>query len=306
MSVRALSETAVRYFLQVVNSGSISEAAIRLHVVPSAVSRQISRLESELGTQLFERRSRGVVLSSAGELLAAYARRTLLDAEQVALQINALSVRTDSLIHIACTESFVSHCLPWAILTFRRKRPDSYFRIDVTTAAEVTRRVRETEVDLGFSFSLGATRDINVVYSQPSPILALVTPEHPLARHLEVALDQVVSYPLALPGPNATIRQLLDLYCSRAGLNYQSVIESDHFCTLLNFCLAGAAITFGGELFVREQLRKRLLVALEVPQMRGIERSLEIQTLAQRPLPEYLQAFIEHVKAFLPSTSAER
>jgi DNA-binding transcriptional LysR family regulator len=44
MNPRILQEAAVRYFLEVVNTGSISDAATKLHVVPSAVSRQISRL----------------------------------------------------------------------------------------------------------------------------------------------------------------------------------------------------------------------------------------------------------------------
>lgn len=300
MSARALSETAVRYFLQVVNSGSISEAALRLHVVPSAVSRQISRLESEMGAQLFERQSRGVMLSPAGELLAAYARRTLLDAEQVATQISALGVRSTSLIRIACTEGFASHCLPQAILAFREQWPQCSFHLNVASSSEVTRQVRETEVDIGFSFSLGLARDIHIAFSQPAPIYGLVAPGHPLAGLGELSLQQVVQHPLALPGPGTTIRQLLDLYCSREGLNYQTLLDSDHLESLLGLCLAGAAVTFSGELFVRERLRSGALVALSVPQMVGSERSIEIQTLARRPLPEHMQAFIEHMTGVLP------
>jgi DNA-binding transcriptional LysR family regulator len=302
MSARTLSETAVRYFLQVVNSGSISEAAVRLHVVPSAVSRQISRLESELGAMLFERQSRGVSLSPAGELLAAYARRTLLDAEQVSQEISALREQSESLISIACTEGFASQCLPGAIAGFRAGGAASCFRIVVASALEVTRMVREAEVDIGFSFSLGVAKDISVVYSQPAPILAVVSPGHPLAASGTQALKQVVEHPLALPGPDTTIRQLLNLYCSREGLNYKSVLDSDHLEALLNFAMSGAAITFCGELFVRERLRQGHLVALTVPEMCGGERSIEIQTMARRPLSTHLQAFIEYMKCVLPDT----
>lgn len=300
MSARALSETAVRYFLQVVNSGSISEAAARLHVVPSAVSRQISRLESELGSVLFERQSRGVSLSPAGELLAAYARRTLLDAEQVSQEISVLREQTESLITIACTEGFASQCLPGAIVGFRQGGASSCFRIVVASAREVTRMVREAEVDIGFSFSLGVAKDISVVYSQPAPMLAVVSPDHPLANSGTQALKDVVEHPLALPGADTTIRQLLDLYCSREGLNYKSVLESDHLEALLTFCMTGAGITFCGELFVRERLRQGQLVALTVPEMCGGERSIEIQTMARRPLSAHLQAFIEYMKCLLP------
>ena len=59
MASHVLQETAVRYFLEVVKAGSIKDAAAKLNVAPSAVSRQVGRLESELDTLLFERRSRG-------------------------------------------------------------------------------------------------------------------------------------------------------------------------------------------------------------------------------------------------------
>ena len=64
-SHRALQETALRYFLAVIKWGSISEASAHLNVAASAISRQIARLETELDTQLFERRARGMIPSAA-------------------------------------------------------------------------------------------------------------------------------------------------------------------------------------------------------------------------------------------------
>lgn len=303
MSARFLTETAVRYFLQVVNSGSISEAAARLHVVPSAISRQMSRLENDLQAALFERQSRGVALTPAGELLAAYARRTLLDAEVVAKQISALQHEAESLIRIACTEGFAPHCLPEAIAAFRGAGSNVKFHIQVAPAHEVTRLVREAIVDIGFCFSLGATKDINVNYSQPAPLFALVNPEHPLAAKKVVSLSEIVSYPLAVPGPNTTLRQLLDIYCSREGLNYKSVLDTDNLETLVQFTIATHAITFTGELFVRHRLKTRQLAALTVPELAESNRSIEIQTLAGRQLSPAMTSFITHMKNTLDPSS---
>ena len=75
LNPRALQEHALRTFLEVAQSGSVSLAAARLDVAPSAVSRTIARLEHDLDTLLFERSARGMRLNSAGELLAAHARR---------------------------------------------------------------------------------------------------------------------------------------------------------------------------------------------------------------------------------------
>lgn len=302
MSARILSETAIRYFLQVVNSGSISEAAARLHVVPSAISRQISRLESELDAPLFERQSRGVALTAAGELLAGYARRTLLDAEQVSNEIRALQNNSESLIKLACTQGFASHCLPDAIARFQAAGIPGSFQIQVASAREVTRLVREAQVDIGFCFSLGAAKDINVVYSQPAPLLALVAPGHPLASRGSVTLSEVVDYPLALPGPTSTLRELLDIYCSRAGLVYRSVLDTENLETLVQFAISGNAVTFTGELFVRHRLKANELTALNLAEIAGSDRAIEIQTLARRQLSPTMTRFIEHMKAILSQT----
>lgn len=303
MSARILSETAVRYFLQVVNSGSISEAAARLHVVPSAISRQISRLESELQAPLFERQSRGVALTAAGELLAGYARRTLLDAELVTNEIKALQQDSESLIKLACTQGFASHCLPDAIARFQAAGMQGGFRIQVASAREVTRLVREAQVDIGFCFSLGAVKDINVVYSQPAPLLALVAPDHPLANRRNVSLSDVVAYPLALPGPSSTLRELLDIYCSRAGLVYKTVLDTENLETLVQFAISSTAVTFTGELFVRHRLKANELKALELSEIAETDRAIEIQTLARRQLSPAMTAFIEHMKTILSASA---
>ena len=76
MRPHLLQDTTLRYFLAVAQSGSLTEASARLHVAASALSRQIAGLEAQLGTPLFERHPRGMVLTAAGEILAVHARRT--------------------------------------------------------------------------------------------------------------------------------------------------------------------------------------------------------------------------------------
>ncbi|WP_046240845.1 LysR family transcriptional regulator, partial [Delftia tsuruhatensis] len=84
-----LQDTALRYFHEVAQCGSLTEASARLHVAASAISRQIAALEGLLGTPLFERHPRGMVLNAAGEILADHVRRAGLDAERALGEIEA-------------------------------------------------------------------------------------------------------------------------------------------------------------------------------------------------------------------------
>ncbi len=74
----------IRYFVKVVELGSMSRAALELDIVQSALSQQISRLESELSTRLLQRTSKGVVPTEAGLAFFREAQLTLRHAEQAA------------------------------------------------------------------------------------------------------------------------------------------------------------------------------------------------------------------------------
>ena len=75
MRAHLLQDLALRYFSEVAHSGSLTEASSRLHIAASALSRQIAALESQIGSPLFERHPRGMVLSAAGEILLQHVRR---------------------------------------------------------------------------------------------------------------------------------------------------------------------------------------------------------------------------------------
>ena len=113
----------LRYFLEVARSGSIAAAAGAQHVAASAVSRQIAKLEDELGIALFERQARGMALSDAGRQLAAYASAAALEAERVATEIRHRGEQGDVTVRLACTEGFAHRFLPQCMAEFKRLRP---------------------------------------------------------------------------------------------------------------------------------------------------------------------------------------
>ena len=79
--------THLRYFDEVVRTGSIRLAAERLRIAPSAISRQIRNIELDLGAPLLERHARGVVPTSAGEIYASYARSVLIERDRIRMEI---------------------------------------------------------------------------------------------------------------------------------------------------------------------------------------------------------------------------
>ncbi|MDH6592633.1 DNA-binding transcriptional LysR family regulator [Variovorax sp. TBS-050B] len=293
MGLNALQETAVRYFLEVVRTGSVKEAALKLNVAPSAVSRQVARLERELDTLLFDRHARGMVPNAAGELLAAHAKRVQQDIERVAGEIEGLRGLRSGRVRIASTEGFAFDFLPTLIARFRSRHAGIRFHLEVCPPADVPTRIRDGEADVGITLSALPEPGIRVELRHPSPILAVMASDHPLATQQQLSLRQVVAHPLGLPPRDTSIRQLLDTSCSRQGLQYVQAMSSNHANALVSFAAAGGgSIAFYGELSIRTQLKSKALVAIALRDREMNERHLEIQTLAGRALPDAGKAFV--------------
>lgn len=293
---RVLQEVALHHFMEVVHAGSVTEAAARLDVAPSAVSRQIARLERELDTLLFDRRARGMVLNSAGELLAAHTRRAWLDIERVTEDILALRGLRVGQVRLAATEGFAYEFLPSLVAQFQAQRPGIVFQIDMCVQPEVVRRVREGEVDIGVTVSLSSERGLEVELRHPAPVLAVVAVGHPLAHKRQLSLAQALTYPLALPAPASTLRQLLDISCSRQGLHLEPVLTSTHLYPLVNYVANTQAVTFCGELALRQHLSSSALRAIPLRDREMNERHFEVQSLAGRHLPDAARAFVNHLR----------
>lgn len=299
-NTRILQETAVRYFLEVVRCGSISKAADKLNVASSAVSRQVARLEDELGTPLFDRHARGTIPNAAGELLASYALRMQLETERIGNELSALKGLRRGEVRLACTSGFSTHFLPTLIQRFRRQYTGIYFNISVGSSSDVANRILDGEADIGVSFTLNATRGIKVQHTETAPIFAIMLPSHPLAASFQVTLSDLAAYPLALPAKKIAMRQLIDICCSRKNLVIDPVLTSDSLEALIHFVLAEGGITFSAELPVRHLLKERRIKAIPIRSRDLAPFQLEIQTLAGRILPRAVQAFLEALTDAIP------
>ena len=294
-----MQSTALRYFLEVVRTGSIAEASARLNVAGSAISRQIARLERELGVALFERRPRGMVASQAGELLAHHARRTFLDLEHVILDVRRLQGLKTGTVRVAATEGFAMDLIPEAVIAFRERYPGIRFDLDVQAPAAVTRKVRDGDVDLGLTFALAPAPGVRVEIEGRAPIHALMAPNHPLTSREAVTLAELREHPLALPATDTTARQLFDIACGLEGIAIEPTLVSNYMAALRAFAEAGGGITIAGRVTVLSRLQRSRLAVRPIIGAALDQRLFQIQTMPGRNLPEAVSAFLEHLRTVI-------
>src|SRR5215471_8007265 len=94
--------TALRYFSETAHARSIRAASERLHVSPSAISRQIAKLEHELRAPIFDRRPQGMVLTPAGEMLLARVEGMMREFARVKSHVAALQNLQAGTVDIYC------------------------------------------------------------------------------------------------------------------------------------------------------------------------------------------------------------
>jgi len=288
--------TAFKYFLEVVNTGSLTVAAQRLHVAPSAVSRMIRKLEDEYEIALFERHGRGMVLTEGGEILATSARRSQLEAERARLDISDLRKVGKRVIRISANQAFGMELLPYLICRYQAIDPAVTFQLDLQRASEIHRRVRDGEDDLGLYYSLTPAAGVHLQYSRRMQILALMQAGHPLAGRPCVSLRDAAPYPVGLMSHGTTVRTIVDLCCMQESLELTPVFVSNNVTALQNFCAERAdAIVFFGELTATSITKHSRLIALPISNPELHQRHLQIVTMQGRELPNSVKKFLDLV-----------
>ncbi|WP_082890428.1 LysR family transcriptional regulator [Halotalea alkalilenta] len=136
-------------FATVARHAAITRAAIELNTVQSNVTSRIKQLEEEVGVALFERHSRGVVLTSAGQRLLPYASRAV-----ALLQEAATAARDDGVargrLSIGSMETTVAIRLPEVLAAYHSQHPAVEFEVKTGPTAELVQKVIDNEVDGAF------------------------------------------------------------------------------------------------------------------------------------------------------------
>lgn len=300
-----MHSSEIRYFLAVVNTGSLSAASEQMFVAVSAISRQIQRLEASLGVPLFERHARGMILTEAGQIFENHVRKSMLDMEHAIAQIKGLNAVRRTLIRVACTDGMAFYLLPVLFARFREQNPAVTFSLRVLSGKDVGEAVRAGDCDVAFQFSLHPERGVDVIASFPAPVLMVMKNDHPLAEQ-QVALNDLSHYPVALPEPGTTLRQLFDLACRMSGTFIEPALTCNLFSAHYNFILhTPLAITLCSPFTVMYQAVEHglTLKTLGVDQL--TQRTLQIQTPPGRQRSAALTLFLQYISREMKQQSEQ-
>ncbi|MFC3025295.1 LysR family transcriptional regulator [Vibrio zhugei] len=295
-----MHDFSLKYFHAVAQTGSLSAASEQLHVAISAISRQISQLEAQLDVTLFERKPRGMSLTSAGEVLYTYSLRNTVELSNVISEMKGLdSVKMQS-IALASPEGMAWDFLPYVMACFRAQNPNAIFSLKVVESAEATQLVKEGVVDAALTFSLQIEQGVAVALQSPAPISALLSANHPLANNTQLSVRDLANYPLVLSEPGTTLSYLFDIACHLAGISITPALTTNSMGALYTYAKENTdAIALCGELSVSRIAKRDGLVLIPMQEPSLLQRSIQLQVMSHRKPPSIVQDFLSFLSHML-------
>jgi DNA-binding transcriptional LysR family regulator len=190
----------LRYFVAVAEEHSISRAAERLWIAQPGLSTQVRRLENELGIQLFQRHSRGVDLTPAGELFLERARAALTAAEEARATGANLEAGVIGTVRLGIATEAPASVAPPLLAVFGHDHPDVEVTVTEAYTGTLLRELRDGRLDAVLAPSAFGSADLRAFRLDSEPWVVLAAVGHPLGRPGPIAAAELDGHRVVVTG----------------------------------------------------------------------------------------------------------
>ena len=282
----------LRMVAAIAASGSVTRAAGDLHRTQSAISHQLRAIEQRLGTPLFLRVGKRMVVTAAGERVLAAARRVIEDIRATEEEVRRLGTRQAGVLRVCAQCNTGYHWLPPLVEIFRRRFP----AVDVSLALECTLRPLDALLEGKLEVAI-VTQAVRHDQIRVRPLFedehaAIVAPDHPFATRAFVRPDDFASERLLLysssPDDSFTIQRIL----RPAGVTPERVSFVMLTEAILEMVKAGLGISVMQTWAIEPALRAGDIRAIPITPA-GIRRQWSAATLEAAGRVPHVDAFID-------------
>jgi DNA-binding transcriptional LysR family regulator len=218
----------LEYFVAVAAELNFSRAAQRIHVVQSALSASVGRLEKELGVELFDRSKRQIALTAAGEVFLEHARDVMHTAHRARTSVDVFRDQLTGTVTLGALMSWGTLNLPAVLEEFRAANSLVTVRLrqSVTGSAGHLTAIADGHMDLALvSITEAGSQLVTLRELMREPMLFVCEASHPLAQRRRVELADLDGYEFIQFPPGWGIRQRLDKGFAASGVHPISAYE---------------------------------------------------------------------------------
>ncbi|VTU46342.1 HTH-type transcriptional regulator GltC (plasmid) [Variovorax sp. SRS16] len=236
----------LRAFAGVAEAGSFTAAAAQLNLTQSALSVLVRELEAEVGVRLFDRHTRGVLLSEAGREFQPRVRGLLSDLNEALSSVAELGARKKGFVRLAAPQLIASAVLPEVIAVYRKKFPGIEVRLTDTLPENLLEELASGRAELVFGHELPHGESVEGTVFLEDPFWLICRSDDPLARRRRVAWTDIASRTFIGPTRDFRQRLLPELEVrTRERIAAAGTQDVSYLTTALGLVMAGQGITVG-------------------------------------------------------------
>ena len=283
----------LKAFLLVAETGSFSLAAQKLHLTQPAVSKRVAQLEEQLNVTLFDRISRTISTTEAGEALLPHARAVQAELQAAEQSVRDLTGEVRGRLRLATSHHIGLHRLPPVLSYFSNTFPAVQLDIDFMDSEQAYELTLRGEAELAVvTLAPAPVSNIitRVIWSDPLDFMA--QQGHELSGRKKMDLKELSKYPAILPGLNTYTGQIVKNLFDRRGLPMQIAIATNYLETIRMMASVGLGWTV-----LPRSMRDASLATLPIGDAR-IERSLGVVHHESRSLSRAARAFMDALQSF--------
>ncbi|MGZ8261304.1 MAG: LysR family transcriptional regulator [Caldimonas sp.] len=245
--MRDLDVKTLRLFVAVCECRTMARAAEQEHIEPSAISKRIAQLESDLGVELLARGRRGVRPTPAGLALLDHSRNVLFTIDRMVGDAAAFG-ETGGIqghVRLIASASAIAEALPDDIAAFVREPANRNIKVDIEErfSRDLVREVREGHASLGVCWDSADFEGLRQCPYRRDRLALAVHPGHPLAASATLAFEETLGADhVGLP-PSTAVHTMLARAAAGAGrsISYRAIVSS--FDTALRVVAAGLGVS---------------------------------------------------------------
>lgn len=261
----------LEYFIAVAEEGSFTKAAARLHVAQPGVSTQIRRLERELKQKLLDRTGRTVLLTEVGAAVLPYARAALAAVAGVRQAVDEHTGLLRGRVSVGMVASSASaYDLPRLLADFHRQHPAIEITLSESTSDHLLNALRAGNFDaVAISPSTTVPPGVETLTVADEPLVAAVSPDHPLAHHDRLRLADLRDEPLIVFHQSVGARTTVEEACAEAGFPPRIAFEASDPNLLAELAAKGLGVAILPAPFATIRPTTLRGIPLTDPPMRG-------------------------------------
>lgn len=288
--------TDLRLFLNVHETGTITEAARRCHITTASASERIKGMEDTLGVLLLNRSHKGVELTPAGRTLLHHASVVLQQMERMRGDLGQYSSGIKGHVRLLGNTSACNEYLPVLLGTFLKNNPDISIDLEERASTDITDLIRQGMADIGLVADSVDLHDLQVFPVGADPLVVIASADYPENIPDTPSLAQVSHLEFAGLVAGSALQEHITVHSRQAGrhLHYRVRVRSiDAVCRMVSNGVGIAIVPLAAAKRHRRTLRLKVMPLSDT----WARRNLVLCVRDRTRLPAYVLALMQHILA---------